>query len=178
MLRSFGFLDTPEEDLAVPKAAARVLRPGALLGMDHFPPNSATAKVGTRTLKGPEATTTVHTTWDPTTARLNSHMSTRYEDGHVEPFHSSSRLYTPEDLRTGLSEAGFTVHGTFSRYDGSPLTGDSTRCIVVARRARPDRPRGPGRNRGRQSNSEPWTVDGGRYFSSTGLAAVPAISSS
>ncbi|MGM9379223.1 class I SAM-dependent methyltransferase [Streptomyces longwoodensis] len=135
MLRSFGFLDTPEEDLVVLKEAARVLRPGALLGMDHFPPNSATAKVGTRILKGPEATTTVHTTWDPATARLNSRMSTRYEDGHVEPFHSSSRLYTPEELRGAFAEAGFTVHGTFGGYDGSPLTGDSTRCIVVARRA-------------------------------------------
>lgn len=135
MLRSFGFLDAPEEDLAALKQAARVLRPGALLGMDHFPPNSATAKVGTRVLKGPEATTTVHTTWDPATARLNSRMSTRYKDGRVEPFRSSSRLYTPEDLRTVLSEAGFTVHETFGGYDGSALTGDSRRCVVIARRA-------------------------------------------
>ncbi|MGW2105069.1 class I SAM-dependent methyltransferase [Streptomyces sp. NPDC001948] len=135
MLRSFGFLDTPEEDLAVLKEIARVLRPGALLGMDHFPPNSATAKVGTRVLKGPEATTTVHTTWDPATARLNSHMSTRYKDGRVEPFYSSSRLYTPEDIRMTLAEAGFTLPGMFGGYDSSPLTGDSTRCIVIARRA-------------------------------------------
>ncbi|MEW1760455.1 class I SAM-dependent methyltransferase [Streptomyces cyaneofuscatus] len=135
MLRSFGFLDTAEEDLAVLKEAARVARTGALLGMDHFPPNSATTKVGTRVLKGPEATTTVHTTWDPATARLNSRMSTRYEDGRVEPFRSSSRLYTPEDLRAALSEAGFTVHKTFGGYDGSLLTEDSTRCVVIARRA-------------------------------------------
>ncbi|MFJ6725399.1 hypothetical protein ACIQPQ_10810 [Streptomyces sp. NPDC091281] len=121
--------------MAHPLMAPGVLRPGALRGMDHFPPNSARAKVGTRTLKGPEATSTVHITWDPTTVRLNSYMSTRYEDGHVEPFHGSSRLYTPEDLRTALAEAGFTVHGAFGGCDGSSLTGDSTRCIVVARRA-------------------------------------------
>ena len=77
----------------------------------------------------------MHTTWDPATARLNSRMSTRYKDGHVEPFHSSSRLYTPEDLRTALAEAGFTVHGTFGGYDGSALNGDSPRCVVIARRA-------------------------------------------
>ncbi|MEU1824119.1 class I SAM-dependent methyltransferase [Streptomyces abikoensis] len=135
MLRSFGFLDTPEEDLDVLKEIARVLRPGALLGMDHFPPNSATAKVGTRVLKGPELTTTVHTSWDPVTARLNSRMSTRYEDGHVELFRSSSRLYTPEDLRAALALAGFTVHGTFGGYDGSALSGNSRRCVVIARRA-------------------------------------------
>jgi ubiquinone/menaquinone biosynthesis C-methylase UbiE len=134
MLRSFGFLDTPEEDLDVLKEIARVLRPGALLGMDHFPPNSATAKVGTRVLKGPEATTTVHTTWDPVTARLNSRMSTRYQDGRVEPYRSSSRLYTPENLRTALTQAGFTVHATFGGYDGSALCEDSTRCVVIARR--------------------------------------------
>ncbi|MEU8588619.1 class I SAM-dependent methyltransferase [Streptomyces sp. NPDC048664] len=134
MLRSFGFLDTPEEDLDVLKEAARVLQPGALLGMDHFPPNSATAKVGTRVLKGPDATTTVHTTWDPETARLNSRMSTRYQDGHVEPYHSSSRLYTPENLRSALAQAGFTVHATFGGYDGSALAGDSRRCVVIARR--------------------------------------------
>lgn len=135
MLRSFGFLDTSKEDLAVLKEAARVLQPGAFLGMDHFPPNSATTKVGTRILKGSEATTTVHTTWDPATARLNSHMSTRYEDGRIESFRSSSRLYTPEDLWTALDEAGFTVHRTFGGYDGSALAGDSTRCVIIARRA-------------------------------------------
>jgi ubiquinone/menaquinone biosynthesis C-methylase UbiE len=134
MLRSFGFFDTPEEDLDVLREAARVLRPGALLGMDHFPPNSATAKVGTRVLKGPDATTIMHTTWDPKTARLNSRMSTRYQDGRVEQYHSSSRLYTPENLRTALAQAGLTVHATFGGYDGSSLTGDSRRCVVIARR--------------------------------------------
>ncbi|MFF8916921.1 class I SAM-dependent methyltransferase [Streptomyces sp. NPDC015032] len=135
MLRSFGFLDAPEEDLDVLKEIARVLRPGALLGMDHFPPNSATTRVGTRVLKGPQSTTTVHTTWDPVTARLNSRMSTRYEDGRVELFRSSSRLYTPEDLQMVLDQAGLAVHGTFGGYDGSALSDDSARCVVIARRA-------------------------------------------
>ncbi|GGZ25583.1 hypothetical protein GCM10010300_81210 [Streptomyces olivaceoviridis] len=63
----------------------------------------------------------MHTTWDPATARLNSRMSTRYKGGHVEPFHSSSRLYTPEDLRTAFAEAGFTVHGMFGAVIGTIL---------------------------------------------------------
>lgn len=134
MLRSFGFLDSPEEDVDVLKEAARVLRPGGFLALDHFPPASATARAGTRVLQGPGATTTVHTTWDPATARLNSHMSTRYKDGSVEEFHSSSRLYSPQDLRVALAEARFTVHAIFGGYDGTPLTDDSRRCVVLARR--------------------------------------------
>ncbi|MFI6287627.1 class I SAM-dependent methyltransferase [Streptomyces sp. NPDC051018] len=134
MLRSFGFLDTTREDLGVFEEIARVLRPGAFLGMDHFPPHSATTKVGTRVLEGPAATTIVRTTWDPATARLNSHMSTRYEDGRVDPLRSSSRLYTPEELGAMLVEAGFAVQGQFGGYDGSPISEDSTRCVVIARR--------------------------------------------
>ncbi|MGW4200916.1 class I SAM-dependent methyltransferase [Streptomyces sp. NPDC004726] len=134
LLRSFGFLGTPREDLGVLEEIARVLRPGAFLGMDHFPPNSATAKVGTRVLEGPAATTTVHTTWDPATGRLNSHMSTRYEDGRVDSFRSSVRLYTPEDLGVMLAEAGFVPEGQFGGYDGSRLCEDSARCVVIARR--------------------------------------------
>ncbi|MFG2210446.1 class I SAM-dependent methyltransferase [Streptomyces sp. NPDC048638] len=134
MLRSFGFFDTSREDLGVLEEIARVLRPGAFLGMDHFPPHSATTKVGTRVLKGPAATTTVHTTWDPAASRLNSHMSTRYEDGRVDPFRSSSRLYTPEDLGVMLTEAGFTVQGQFGGYDGSSISEDSARYVVIARR--------------------------------------------
>jgi hypothetical protein len=61
-------------------------------------------------------------------------MFTRYEDGRVEPFRSSSRLYTPEVLGMALAEAGFAVHGTFGGYDGSPLSEDSARCVVIARR--------------------------------------------
>lgn len=134
LLRSFGFLDTPSEDLGVLEEIARVVRPGAFLGMDHFPPHSATTKGSTRVLEGPAATTTVHTTWDPATARINSHMSTRYEDGHVDAFRSSSRLYMPKELTVMLAEAGFAVQGLFGGYDGSPISKDSARCVVIAQR--------------------------------------------
>ncbi|MFI1700346.1 class I SAM-dependent methyltransferase [Streptomyces bobili] len=134
LLRSFGFLDTSKEDLGVLKEIARVLRPGAFLGMDHFPPNSATTKVGKRVLEGATATTTMHTSWDPATNRLNTHMSTRYKDGHVDSFPSSSRLYKPEELGELLAGAGFAVEGQFGGYDGSRLSEDSTRCVVIARR--------------------------------------------
>lgn len=92
LLRSFGFFDTSGEDLAVLGEIARVLRPGAPLGLDHFAPNSATTAVGTRVLEGPAVTTTLHTVWDSATGRLNSEMSTRHEDGRVDSLYSSSRL--------------------------------------------------------------------------------------
>ncbi|MGX1759434.1 AAA family ATPase [Streptomyces lydicus] len=61
------------------------------------------------------------------------------DDGAAARLHKDVQTGTHpaanRDLDLHRRVAEFTVHGTFGRYDGSCLSEDSTRCVIIARRA-------------------------------------------
>jgi hypothetical protein len=50
-------------------------------------------------------------------------------------WHMTTRQYTAAELRRMLETAGLAVTQSFGSYDGSPLTLESARLILVAERA-------------------------------------------
>ncbi|NJQ04017.1 class I SAM-dependent methyltransferase [Streptomyces lonarensis] len=134
LFNSFGFLDTPEEDLDVLREAHRVLRAGGRFAMDHFTPHPNTIAMGSRSVRSGNAHTAQDVTWDPVSRRLNRETTTTYGDGTTETSYSSVRLYTPDELTGMLQAAGFRIDAQLSGYDGRPLSADSSRHLVLAHR--------------------------------------------
>jgi SAM-dependent methyltransferase len=134
LFSSFGYFPDDASHHAVLADVARVLEPGGRLIIDHM-----NAEVTVRELQ-PES----HETRDG----LSLHQRRRYDAGSKrvvkeveyqakgqEPrrWHESVRLFTPKELDTFLTNAGFQVTARFGDLDGSEfMQADSPRQVVVA----------------------------------------------
>lgn len=128
---SFGYFDD-DGNRTVLAEVARALRPGGrfLLELNHYPwllrnfrPAIVQERDGDLLVDRNEI--------DPVTNRIAIHRTT-IRDGHRREARMSVRLPTLPEVRSWLLDAGFgevTAYGS----DGTPLTIDSNRLIVVAR---------------------------------------------
>ena len=70
--------------------------------------------------------------FDLLTSRVIANWTAIYDDGRRRNWQMTIRHYTAAELRRMLETAGFTVAQSFGNYDGSPLTLESARLILVA----------------------------------------------
>ena len=134
---SVGFLEASEE-LKAFRSLYGALKPGARMcadGMNLFfladklnPVNETKDADGTIRRQ--------HNSFDFRTNVLKSVFEIERPDGRKEQQEFNQILYTPADLVRLISDAGFAVEGIYGDYDGRPVSFESPRTVVVARRPR------------------------------------------
>ena len=133
MFTAFGYFDD-EGNLLVMKNIARALKPGGRLVFDiqnrdtflkGFLPNMVTEKEGNLMID--------RHTFDGVSGRLyNRRLVIRDGVRKEKPFFV--RMYNPTEIRDLICQAGLQAHEFYGSWDGSPISIESRRMIVMARK--------------------------------------------
>jgi SAM-dependent methyltransferase len=131
---SFGYLESDEEDAAVIARIGAALKPGGKFLVDvnnmlatlrGFAPSTVTRQDdGTLLIE--------ERRYDILAGRIDSVWTRVSPDGARHQADIHFRMYTPAEHRRMLEAAGMRIIATYGNFDGSPLTLDSRRMILVA----------------------------------------------
>lgn len=130
---AFGYFED-EGNLLVLKNVARALKPGGLFVFDiqnrdvylkHIAPAFVIEKEGNFMID--------RISFDPISGRSeNRRIVLRDGKRKDKPF--SIRLYNATEIRELLGRAGLAVHQVYNGWEGTPLSADSRRMVIVARK--------------------------------------------
>ena len=132
---SFGYLPDDDANARMLRRAYEALAPGGRFAIDmpNVPGLLAAFRPHEITRRG--ETLMLRESWlDLTRGLLHKRWTFVGPGGRRVERPSTIRLYTPDRLVSLLEDAGFTGARLFGGIDGGPITLDSPRCIVVARR--------------------------------------------
>ncbi|MER3395911.1 MAG: hypothetical protein C4318_00370 [Acidimicrobiia bacterium] len=131
---SFGYFEDPAENRRTLHEAFEVLKPGGRFLLEAA---SAIPKYGQ-----PEASTWAESgavtvcelsTFELATGRNRARIKW-WRDGKWHSFFHEEYLYTPSHLKELIEETGFVVEGIYADLEMNPLSPQSTRNVVVARK--------------------------------------------
>lgn len=137
---SFGYASTDRQNLRMLQRAFECLRAGGRYALDfmntpgvlrHFQPETIT-RATSEAMGEIELVRRSHV--DVAEGVMRKKWTYRTSEGRVSEHESSVRMYDPPALRALFEEAGFRrieIHGDL---DGSEVTLDSPRCIMVGER--------------------------------------------
>ena len=136
MFTAFGYLDSDEEDQKVLHAVAQALKPDGLFLMELMSRDMLMRVYQPRGWhETPDGVKVLQDrTFDLVEGRNHVRQVTIYPDGRVEEAHHVLRVYTPTELAKMLGEAGMAVEAAFGGLDQSPLTVESNRLVMLARK--------------------------------------------
>lgn len=132
---SFGYAEADETNTLMLRRAWETLRPGGRYALDfmnvpglyrHFLPHVVT--------RNGEVTLVRESTLDLAANVIRKQWTYFLPHGQRVVHHSSVRLYDPAALRRLFEAAGFSEVAFFGDVDASPLTLNSPRCIVTAKK--------------------------------------------
>ena len=135
LFTSFGYFEESRSDTAVLRAASRALRPGGTFLMDtlnrtwtieHLSPHDETLIEDAEVL--------VRRAISPDGLRVEKEIRVEAKGKDPKVYRESVRMYTAEELRNLLEEAGFEDVRFRGALDGRPHDADSPRMIAVGRR--------------------------------------------
>jgi SAM-dependent methyltransferase len=137
---SFGYLENEAEDQKVLQQVYKALKPGGLFVIEfinreyyvrHFTPHTITRhEDGLLDLE--------ECGFDLLTSRGDQRRTKIYPDGRRTEHHWSVRWYTITELVRMLAAAGMQMEAYYGGLDGSPLTLDSRRLVLVSGKPRGD----------------------------------------
>ena len=137
MFTSFGYFDDKREDLSVLRHAWESLKPGGSLLIDVMgkerlaqifaPTTSAAMPDGTRLFQR-------HEIFDDWTRIRNEWTLVRRGRARTYTFHHT--IYSGQELRDRMEQAGFSSVKLYGSFDGKPYGRASQRLIAVGRKPR------------------------------------------
>jgi SAM-dependent methyltransferase len=131
LFTSFGYFAQDDENAAVLEEAARVLRPGGTIVVDHI--NRSLLE---RTLipENEEKRRGLRVSYKRRIDgnRAHKEITVLGKDGKVALFHESVRLFGPGEFEEMCAAAGLACRTILGSFDGEPFGQDSDRMIVVA----------------------------------------------
>ncbi len=137
LFTAFGYLENEVEDRRVLREVSRVLAPGGLFLLDtvnrealvrrFLPAEVERHEDGLLVLQEQEL--------DLISSRMNVRITLIETDGRRKEYRQSIRIYTLTELLSMLAGAGLRVEACYGDLDGSLLTLESRRQIVLARKA-------------------------------------------
>ncbi len=131
---SFGYFLTEAEDLAVVAEIERVLAGGGAFLCDTIGRDHVLARLVPEERRScGEKEYRIRRTWDAARSRLEKEIEVR-RAGSSEIFRESVRAYSADELVALLEGAGLRVASVWGDFDESPLSPDSPRLIVLARK--------------------------------------------
>jgi SAM-dependent methyltransferase len=132
LFTSFGYFSDTENEKAVCEMA-RILRPGGQLVMDHINVQNLA-----RTLVEEDCRMAgrfrIRQRRRILDRRVHKEITISGEDDLRSTIREDVRLYRPDEIQSLLSRAGFQIVELLGSFQGSPLTGESERMIVIARK--------------------------------------------
>ncbi len=135
LFTSFGFFDTPADDLRVIEGFARMLKPGGILVWQGGSRDGVMSRFLARdwwstadgTVFGQERR------FDPLSGFLEITSTWRGPKGHGERSHRI-RLYTASELAARMQECGLVVEQAFDGWSERPLNRKSGEMLLFARK--------------------------------------------
>ena len=135
LFTSFGFFDSPDDDLLVLEQFARVLKPGGVLLWQGGSRDGVMAKFLARdwwstadgTVFGQERA------FDPLSGFLEITSTWRGPQGDGERTHRI-RLYSASELALRMRDVGLVVEQAFDSFTARPLARRSSEMLLVARK--------------------------------------------
>lgn len=136
LFTSFGYFADRDEDLAVLRLLHENLRPGGV-GVVDVVGKECLARIfqPTSAEELPDGTVLVqrHAIEDDWT-RLRNHWSILGADGSVRSYEFALNIYSGQELRDRLHQAGFVAVSLHGDWAGSPYGLEAARLIAVARK--------------------------------------------
>lgn len=133
---SFGYFPGEEEDAAVLREAARVLRPGGGMLLDLMDPESVRAGLVPRSERSSGGATVLEERSLSGGGRRVEKRVTLREGGAERRWTESVRLYDPGEVEALALAAGLLPCGRFGGHGDAPWEGGRTpRCVLLLRRA-------------------------------------------
>ena len=136
---SFGYANEDEQNMKMVARAFAALKPGGYYALDflNMPMIMQAFKSSmSTTLHSPQGdiVQTRQCSFDLYKGTMEQHWTWAMPDGKELTQNSTLRAYMPCDLVAMFKRVGFVDVQLYGGTDGSPLTADSGRCIVVARK--------------------------------------------
>ncbi|MFT6178622.1 MAG: ubiquinone/menaquinone biosynthesis C-methylase UbiE [Akkermansiaceae bacterium] len=136
---SFGYAREDSQNIKMVKQAFLSLKPGGRFAMDYmnspnlyrqFLPTITTTKEGDDgpTILKRESRIDLHT------GQLHKVWNYKLPNGKTIRHETSTRLYSPDQLVSFFAQVGFSEIKLYGEIDGSGLSLESPRCIIVGRR--------------------------------------------
>jgi SAM-dependent methyltransferase len=133
---SFGYFPGEDEDAAVLREVARVLRPGGGMLLDLMDPETVRAGLVPRSERSSGGASVLEERSLSGGGRRVEKRVTLREGGEVRRWTESVRLYDPAEAEALAVRAGFLPAGRFGGHGVAPWEGGRTpRCILLLRRA-------------------------------------------
>ncbi len=136
---SFGYLETEEEDRKVLAAVHRALLPGGRFLLELAHREDLARRYAAPAVEVEEHADGVRVVWesrfDAGTERYEARGTVRFPDGRTAEVYHSLRSYAPAELARMLDAAGLRVRGRYGGLDGSALSPESRRLVVVSEKA-------------------------------------------
>lgn len=134
---SFGYYDDDSENERVVHGVARALAPGGAFLIDTFNLLALARRYRERDWEERDGGVLFlqQHRYDVLRGRNNARWTFVHPDGRRSEIAHSVRAYAPHELAALLERAGLAVEGAWGGYDGSELSMDTWRQILLARLA-------------------------------------------
>jgi SAM-dependent methyltransferase len=132
LFTSFGYFDADADHLAVLREVARVTRRHGTFVLDFLNEAQVRATLVPADRRVVDHKTVRQRRWITSDGRYVLKSISADHGGHT--YVERVRLYTPAELHTLITAAGFTVTHEFGDYEGGVRTDDSPRAIFFAER--------------------------------------------
>jgi SAM-dependent methyltransferase len=133
---AFGYLEDQAEDQQVLKQVYKALKPGGLFLLEIIHREGLIRRFSPHMIEHyPEGLIVLEErNFDLLTSRTNVKITMIYQNGERKEHGHAARVYTLTELAQMLTVAGLQVKAYFGGWDGSELTMDSFRLILLAQK--------------------------------------------
>ena len=132
---SFGYFQDAHENAQVAHELARALKPGGRFFIDYLNPDyTEQTLVPESTREEGDYLIQEHRWIDRETQRVNKRTRVTHHGAILPELHESVRLYTLEELRQMLHNAGLQVDDVYGDYSGVPYEAARPRMLLVGRK--------------------------------------------
>ena len=133
---SFGYFQTPEENLNVVHGIAKALKPGGRFFIDYLNRTWAENNLQPETRREVQGFEISERRWiDSEAHRINKTTVVSKNGQQVSDSGESVQLYVREAFTELLAEGGLRAVRVFGNYDGAPMSDHQPRMIVVGHKA-------------------------------------------
>jgi SAM-dependent methyltransferase len=137
MFTAFGYLESEEEDQKVLQQVHIALKPRGLFLLETMYRDGLWRRFMPHEINRYDDGLIVleERVFNPFTSRMNVQVTMIFPDGRKAQYHHAARLYTLTEYAHMLARVGLKVQAYYGGLDGSKLTLDSRRLVVVAQKA-------------------------------------------
>jgi len=134
---AFGYLEDEDEDQKVLQQVHKALKPGGIFLMETVQRDGLMRHYNSQAIsKYPDGLIVLEErTFDLLMSRNEVVMTMLTSDGHRAEYRHSLRIYTLTELVHMLTVAGLQVKAYYGGWDGSALTMDTFRLILMSQKA-------------------------------------------